>query len=101
MSHKKDRIQDTAFTQEELKQTRDYLFNELIPRIQEHVNKTGHIWEKVNTCHDCISLRHSYITAANILSITSARADLSAIEIIDLTEQREAYLDTESRKLGD
>jgi len=101
MSYKQDSISDTTFTQEELDQTRKYFFYELIPRIQEHVNKTGHIWEKVNICHDCISLRHSYITATNILSITSARADLSAIEIIDLTEQREAYFDTESRKLSD
>ncbi|MCX6726406.1 MAG: hypothetical protein NTY75_01155 [Candidatus Shapirobacteria bacterium] len=49
-----------VWSDEEAEKIRQELFNYLIPQIQRHVNETGHIWNKVTSCHLCLSLRNDY-----------------------------------------
>jgi hypothetical protein len=46
--------------EEVYRESTDYLFDKLIPRIQSHVNKTGHVWNLNSSCHECLSVRQDY-----------------------------------------
>lgn len=80
------------FTEREAQESWDYFFNSLIPRIQRHVNETGHIWNLCTTCHECLSVRQAYQSNRYFLEAHEMeKQGQNFDEIVAFISKREEY----------